>query len=57
MDEMQTTPSEARVEERIARRNWALDLADCIRADHLWLYALIANPRMMVQRQAHWKKV
>ena len=56
MDEVQTTPSEVRVEERIARRNWALNITDYIRADHLWLYEVIANPRMMVQRQTHWKR-
>ena len=43
------------VEEHTARRNRALDLADYIRADHLWLYELIANLRMRVQRQAHWR--
>lgn len=27
-----------------------------VREDHLWLYAVIANPHMMVQRMAHWKR-
>lgn len=38
------------------RRNWALDIADYIRQDHMYLYAIIANPRMMLQRQAHWRR-
>lgn len=32
------------------------DILDYIAQDHCWLYAVIADKRMMVQRQAYWKR-
>lgn len=41
---------------RKAAESFRESIREYVRTDHLWLYELIANPRMMVQRQAHWKR-